>query len=63
MTNEAYFFGDHVSGSFIYQPSVTSVVVIRVYLSEATGTTTLSLNCSAAVPRQLWIEDVGPRVL
>lgn len=62
LVNEAFFFGESGNGAVLYKPSVDDVVTIRAYAAEVTGTASFSLPAAATVPRQFWIEDIGPRV-
>ncbi len=51
---------DHmVSSSVLYEPT-TGAHTLTVYNGSASSTT-LALTANATVPRQFWVEDIGPR--
>jgi hypothetical protein len=51
---------EFLDGIGIWQPS-TGQYDLTVTLSEAAGTSSLTLNGLSDAPRRFWIEDIGPR--
>lgn len=58
---DAWPFGDHRSSEVLWMPPSTDSVDVRVKHTEISGTATFSYVGTSQLPRQFWIEDVGPR--
>lgn len=52
--------GNYVSAGVLWRPS-TGTYTLRVNLIEGTGTATFTFIGASDVPRQFWVEDIGPR--
>lgn len=58
----AYIYGWHIGTSVLYKPTATGAQTFRVYVVETSGTATINFPANVNVPRQFWIEDIGPRM-
>jgi hypothetical protein len=54
-------WGERCHNGVLYQPAATGNVTIGVQAAELAGTATFQLAAAVGLPRQHWIEDIGPR--
>jgi hypothetical protein len=63
VVNQSLLFGEQISSSVLYLPATTASTVLRVVATEVYAGTTITFNASSpTLPRNFWIEDIGPRV-